>query len=139
MHDAARRPGGRHEHRHLGAARAAARRPAVPRRVPRPRHGGPSGGWRTDDRRSSIVGAGLAGAKAAETLRDEGFDGAVVLVGDEPHRPYERPPLSKGYLLGKAPRDKVFVHPEGWYADHDVDLRLGAERDRRSTAGRAGR
>jgi 3-phenylpropionate/trans-cinnamate dioxygenase ferredoxin reductase subunit len=73
----------------------------------------------------AIVGAGLAGATAAQTLRDEGFDGAVVLLGDEPHRPYERPPLSKEYLQGKSPRDKVFVHPEGWYAEHDVDLRLG--------------
>ena len=73
----------------------------------------------------AIVGAGLAGATAAQTLRDEGFDGEVVLLGDESHRPYERPPLSKEYLQGKSPRDKVFVHPEGWYAEHDVDLRLG--------------
>jgi 3-phenylpropionate/trans-cinnamate dioxygenase ferredoxin reductase subunit len=73
----------------------------------------------------AIVGAGLAGATAAQTLRDEGYDGAVVLLGDESHRPYERPPLSKEYLQGKSPRDKVFVHPEGWYAEHDVDLRLG--------------
>ena len=50
-----------------------------------------------------IVGAGLAGAKAAETLREEGFDGRVVLVGDEPERPYERPPLSKDYLRGESP------------------------------------
>ena len=73
----------------------------------------------------AIVGGGLAGATAAQTLRDEGYDGEVVLLGDEPHRPYERPPLSKDYLQGKSPRDKVFVHPEGWYAEHDVDLRLG--------------
>jgi 3-phenylpropionate/trans-cinnamate dioxygenase ferredoxin reductase subunit len=73
----------------------------------------------------AIVGAGLAGATAAQTLRDEGFEGEVVLLGDEAHRPYERPPLSKEYLQGKSPRDKVFVHPEGWYAEHDVDLRLG--------------
>ncbi len=72
-----------------------------------------------------IVGASLAGAKAAETLRDEGFDGEVVLVGAEQERPYERPPLSKGYLLGKAERDSIFVHPLDWYPDHDVDLRLG--------------
>ena len=74
-------------------------------------------------RRSS--GAGLAGAKAAETLRAEGFDGPVVLVGDEDELPYERPPLSKGYLLGKEPREKASVHPPEWYAEHDVDLRLG--------------
>jgi 3-phenylpropionate/trans-cinnamate dioxygenase ferredoxin reductase subunit len=73
----------------------------------------------------AIVGGGLAGATAAQTLRDEGYDGEVVLLGDEPHRPYERPPLSKDYLQGKSPRDKVFVHPEGWYAEHDVDLRIG--------------
>jgi NADPH-dependent 2,4-dienoyl-CoA reductase/sulfur reductase-like enzyme len=72
-----------------------------------------------------IVGASLAGAKAAETLREEGFDGTVVLIGSEDDRPYERPPLSKGYLLGKDPRDSIFVHPESWYPDHDVDLRLG--------------
>src|SRR6202167_5239481 len=73
-----------------------------------------------------IAGAGLAGAKAAETLRDEGFDGPVVLIGDETERPYERPPLSKDYLLGKAERETIFVHPQSWYAENDVDLRLGA-------------
>jgi NADPH-dependent 2,4-dienoyl-CoA reductase/sulfur reductase-like enzyme len=70
-----------------------------------------------------IVGASLAGAKAAETLRDEGFDGAVVLIGAEDELPYERPPLSKGYLLGKDARESVFVHDEGWYGEHDIDLR----------------
>ncbi|MFE9445993.1 NAD(P)/FAD-dependent oxidoreductase [Streptomyces sp. NPDC006602] len=73
-----------------------------------------------------IVGAGLAGAKAAQTLREEGFDGPIVLLGEENERPYERPPLSKGYLLGKDERDTVYVHPSQWYAEHDVDLRLGA-------------
>src|SRR5579862_6446073 len=72
-----------------------------------------------------IVGGGLAGAKAAETLRTAGFDGEVVLFGSEPERPYERPPLSKGYLLGKEPRESAFVHPVGWYAEHQVDLRAG--------------
>ena len=72
-----------------------------------------------------IVGAGLAGAKAAETLRATGFDGEVVLFGSEPERPYERPPLSKGYLLGKEGRDKAFVHSADWYPEHDVDLRTG--------------
>ncbi|WP_328388975.1 FAD-dependent oxidoreductase [Streptomyces sp. NBC_00400] len=72
-----------------------------------------------------IAGAGLAGAKAAETLRAEGFDGPVVLLGDERERPYERPPLSKGYLLGTSEKEKVYVHPPQWYAEHDVDLRLG--------------
>ncbi|MGW8972976.1 NAD(P)/FAD-dependent oxidoreductase [Streptomyces platensis] len=72
-----------------------------------------------------IAGAGLAGAKAAETLRKEGFDGPLVLVGDEHERPYERPPLSKGYLLGTAERESAYVHPPEWYAEHEVDLRLG--------------
>jgi 3-phenylpropionate/trans-cinnamate dioxygenase ferredoxin reductase subunit len=72
-----------------------------------------------------IVGASLAGAKAAEALRDEGFDGPLVLIGDESERPYERPPLSKGYLLGKDAREQIYVHPPQWYAEHDVDLRLG--------------
>ncbi|MDX3529080.1 FAD-dependent oxidoreductase [Streptomyces sp. ID05-39B] len=71
-----------------------------------------------------IVGAGLGGAKAAQTLREEGFSGPVVLLGEESERPYERPPLSKGYLLGKDERETVYVHPPQWYADHDVDLRL---------------
>jgi 3-phenylpropionate/trans-cinnamate dioxygenase ferredoxin reductase subunit len=74
-----------------------------------------------------IVGASLAGAKAAETLREEGFDGRVVLVGAEPHRPYERPPLSKGYLQGEAERDSVYVHPEGYYAEQEIELLRGRE------------
>ncbi|MFB7170516.1 NAD(P)/FAD-dependent oxidoreductase [Streptomyces sp. NPDC056254] len=73
-----------------------------------------------------IVGAGLAGAKAAQTLREEGFEGPVVLLGAESEHPYERPPLSKGYLLGKEARESAYVHPPQWYAEHDVDLRLGA-------------
>ncbi len=72
-----------------------------------------------------IVGASLAGAKAAEALRAEGFDGPVILIGDETERPYERPPLSKGYLLGTADRDSIYVHSPEWYGEHDVDLRLG--------------
>jgi 3-phenylpropionate/trans-cinnamate dioxygenase ferredoxin reductase subunit len=71
----------------------------------------------------AIVGAGLAGAKAAEALRAEGFTGRIVLLGAEPHRPYERPPLSKDYLQGKAGRDAVFVHPAEWYPEHRVELR----------------
>jgi Uncharacterized NAD(FAD)-dependent dehydrogenases len=70
-------------------------------------------------------GASLAGAKAAETLRDEGFDGDIVLIGAEHERPYERPPLSKGYLLGSDQRDSVYVHADGWYAENGVDLREG--------------
>ncbi|MEU3921848.1 FAD-dependent oxidoreductase [Streptomyces sp. NPDC029004] len=73
-----------------------------------------------------IVGASLAGAKAAQALREEAFDGPIMLLGEENEHPYERPPLSKGYLLGKDERDKVYVHPPQWYPEHDVDLRLGA-------------
>ena len=83
-----------------------------------------------------IVGAGLAGAKAAEKLRAEGYGGPLVLVGDEPERPYERPPLSKGYLIGDQERADVFVHEESWYADHDVDLRLGTRATRLDRAAR---
>jgi 3-phenylpropionate/trans-cinnamate dioxygenase ferredoxin reductase subunit len=71
-----------------------------------------------------IVGASLAGAKAAEALRDKGFDGRIVLIGAEQHLPYERPPLSKGYLAGSSVREKVYVHPENWYAEHGIELRL---------------
>ena len=78
-----------------------------------------------DSRTFVIAGAGLAGAKAAETLRGEGFEGRVVLIGAEPDRPYERPPLSKGLLLGKDPRDSVFVHEASWYPGNDIDLRTG--------------
>src|SRR2546430_7218843 len=71
-----------------------------------------------------IVGASLAGAKAAETLRAEGFAGRVVMIGAEAERPYERPPLSKGLLLGEAERESIYVHTAGWYAENDVELRL---------------
>jgi 3-phenylpropionate/trans-cinnamate dioxygenase ferredoxin reductase component len=69
-----------------------------------------------------IVGAALCGAKAAETLRDEGFDGRVVLIGTEANRPYERPPLSKEYLRGEA-EERPYVHDEGFYAEREIELR----------------
>jgi 3-phenylpropionate/trans-cinnamate dioxygenase ferredoxin reductase subunit len=72
-----------------------------------------------------IVGGGLAGAKAAEALRDKGFGGNVVLFGAEDHLPYERPPLSKEYLVGKKTLADFTVDPADWYREHDVDLRLG--------------
>ncbi|KAF4409938.1 MULTISPECIES: NAD(P)/FAD-dependent oxidoreductase [Streptomyces] len=72
-----------------------------------------------------IVGGGLAGVKAAETLRAEGFTGRVILVCDERDHPYERPPLSKGYLLGNEERDSVFVHEPAWYAQAEIELHLG--------------
>ncbi|MEO3783207.1 FAD-dependent oxidoreductase [Actinocorallia sp. B10E7] len=69
-----------------------------------------------------IIGAGPAGAKAAETLREEGFTGGVLLVGKEPERPYERPPLSKKVLLGQADPESVYLHEESWYRDRDITL-----------------
>jgi 3-phenylpropionate/trans-cinnamate dioxygenase ferredoxin reductase component len=72
-----------------------------------------------------IVGASLAGAKAAETLRTEGFDGRVVLIGEEPQRPYERPLLSKDYLRGEKPAAKLYVHDEGFYAGSGIELITG--------------
>ncbi len=71
-----------------------------------------------------IVGAGLAGAKAAEALRRAGFDGRIVLVGEEPEPPYDRPPLSKGYLTGVA-EGAPYLHEAGFYADHDIELLTG--------------
>ncbi len=69
-----------------------------------------------------IVGASLAGAKAAEELRNQGFDGAIVLIGDEDELPYERPPLTKDYLRGEVPREKARVHDDGFYERHDIQL-----------------
>jgi 3-phenylpropionate/trans-cinnamate dioxygenase ferredoxin reductase component len=73
-----------------------------------------------------IVGASLSGARAAEALRGEGFDGPVVMIGSEDELPYERPPLSKDYLMGKQGREKIFAHPREWYDENHVELRLGA-------------
>jgi NADPH-dependent 2,4-dienoyl-CoA reductase/sulfur reductase-like enzyme len=72
-----------------------------------------------------VVGAGLAGAKAVEELRAQGYDGDITLIGAEPHPPYERPPLSKGLLLGTAEPDSVFLHNTRWYADQHVELVTG--------------
>jgi 3-phenylpropionate/trans-cinnamate dioxygenase ferredoxin reductase subunit len=69
-----------------------------------------------------IAGAGLAGAKAAQELRERGFDGRVVLIGTEPERPYERPPLTKDYLRGESDRDKTYVHPPDFYEKHEIEL-----------------
>lgn len=81
-----------------------------------------------------IVGGGLAAAKAAETLREEGFEGDVTVVTDEPHPPYQRPPLSKGYLQGSEGLDAVIVNPAEWYSDNGIDLRMST----RATAVDAG-
>ena len=90
----------------------------------------------TNDRTFVIVGASLAGAKAAETLRAEGFDERVALIGAEHERPYERPPLSKDYLRGEVDRETVYVHPDGFYAEHDIELRLGRTAVSLNTAAR---
>jgi 3-phenylpropionate/trans-cinnamate dioxygenase ferredoxin reductase component len=72
-----------------------------------------------------IVGGGLAGAKAAEALRNSEFDGQIILFADEAHLPYERPPLSKEYLAGKKTLSEFTVQSSDWYHEHNVDLRLG--------------
>jgi 3-phenylpropionate/trans-cinnamate dioxygenase ferredoxin reductase subunit len=72
-----------------------------------------------------IVGASLAGAKAAQELREREFDGRVVLIGTEGERPYERPPLSKDYLRGESDRDKAHVHAADYYEQHDIELMTG--------------
>ena len=74
-----------------------------------------------------IVGAGLAGAKTAEGLREKGYSGPITLLGSEGHLPYERPPLSKDYLIGKAEFDAAIVHPAEWYRDRNIELRLDTE------------
>ncbi len=73
-----------------------------------------------------IVGGGLAGAKAAEALRNEGFEGRVVLVGEEAERPYDRPPLSKGFLRGEDDIDKVYLHQPAFYDDRGIELRTAS-------------
>lgn len=72
-----------------------------------------------------VVGAGLAGAKAVEALRDKDFDGRIVLVGEEHQLPYERPPLSKEFLAGKKTLEEFTVKRPSWYREHEIDLRLG--------------
>jgi 3-phenylpropionate/trans-cinnamate dioxygenase ferredoxin reductase subunit len=74
-----------------------------------------------------IAGASLAGAKAAEELRKQGFDGRVLLIGAEPERPYERPPLTKDYLRGESEREKSFVHEANFYAEQEIELLTEAE------------
>jgi 3-phenylpropionate/trans-cinnamate dioxygenase ferredoxin reductase subunit len=74
-----------------------------------------------------VIGAGQAGLALVARLRADGFDGQITLVGAEPHPPYQRPPLSKDYLLGESPRERLFLRPESFYPEHGIDLRLGAE------------
>lgn len=84
-----------------------------------------------------IIGGGPTGAGAARTLREEGFAGRVILIGDEHEHPYARPPLSKGYLTGRTPREALYVHPPGWYAHHRIELHLGEPAVAIDRAGRA--
>jgi 3-phenylpropionate/trans-cinnamate dioxygenase ferredoxin reductase subunit len=72
-----------------------------------------------------VIGANLTAGAAATTLRSEGFDGPIVLVGEEVHPPYERPPLSKEYLRGEAPAENALLHPTTWYEENGVELLLG--------------
>src|SRR5687767_1080883 len=83
-----------------------------------------------------IVGASLAGATAAITLRDEGADGTITLIGAEREPPYERPPLSKAYLRGETPFDQALVRPSGFYAEHGVDTIFGTRATHVDTAAR---
>jgi 3-phenylpropionate/trans-cinnamate dioxygenase ferredoxin reductase subunit len=70
-----------------------------------------------------LLGGGIASASAAHELREQGFDGSIVIATREMDAPYHRPPLTKGYLQGREDRPSTLIHPEGWYAEHDVDLR----------------
>ncbi|HEY3604467.1 MAG TPA: FAD-dependent oxidoreductase [Sporichthyaceae bacterium] len=72
-----------------------------------------------------VVGAGQAGCQLVASLREEGFVGAITLIGAEAHLPYQRPPLSKGHLTGKTERGRLFLRPESWFADQRIELRLG--------------
>ena len=125
-----RRPGNRRPHRHLGPARPAAQRPALAAGVPHPQR-------RRHLNHRLIKGVahvrhpnvhlchrrGRPGRRqAAEALRAEGFDGRLLLLGEEAERPYERPPLSKAYLRGETDRDSLYVHQDGFYAAHDIEL-----------------
>jgi 3-phenylpropionate/trans-cinnamate dioxygenase ferredoxin reductase subunit len=81
----------------------------------------------SDQQSFIIAGASLAGAKAAEELRKAGFDGRVLLLGAEPERPYERPPLTKDYLRDESPREKAYVHEDAFYRDQEIELEIDTE------------
>src|SRR5688572_3088207 len=83
-----------------------------------------------------IAGASLAGGTAAATLRQDGFDGSVILIGEEPQPPYERPPLSKQYLRGEMPLEKTLVRPTGFYEENGIDARFGVAATRIDAAER---
>jgi 3-phenylpropionate/trans-cinnamate dioxygenase ferredoxin reductase subunit len=75
-------------------------------------------------RTTVVLGAGQAGCQAVSTLREEGYAGRLVLLGSEEHLPYQRPPLSKGHLTGTTPRETLFLRPEAWFVEQQVELRL---------------
>jgi 3-phenylpropionate/trans-cinnamate dioxygenase ferredoxin reductase component len=79
------------------------------------------------DRTFVIVGASLAGATAAAALRGSGFDGRLIMLGDEPRAPYERPRLSKAYLRGEVPAEELFVRPDEWWEEQGIEVRLGTK------------
>ncbi|MGH2674813.1 MAG: NAD(P)/FAD-dependent oxidoreductase [Actinomycetota bacterium] len=87
-------------------------------------------------RRVVIVGANLTGGTAAAALRGQGFDGEVVLIGEEPHPPYERPPLSKEYLRGEQPFEMGLVRPDGWFEEQGIETRFGVRAERVDPRGR---
>lgn len=78
----------------------------------------------------TVIGGGLAGAKTVEALREQGFNGEIVIVAEEQHLPYERPPLSKGYLAGASAFEDAIVHPVSWYEEQGVTLRQGVRATR---------
>src|SRR5215467_3630586 len=84
-----------------------------------------------------IVGTGIAGASAAEALRRAGYDRRIVLIGDEPELPYERPPLSKSYLLETTPEERVYLRDSVYYVEQDIELRLGVRAQQLDADGRA--
>ena len=90
----------------------------------------------TRPERIVVVGGGLAAAKAVEGLREQGYTGSITLVGAEEHLPYERPPFSKGVLLGNEEPDSATVHDRDWYAEHDVELLLGTRASAVDLSGR---
>jgi 3-phenylpropionate/trans-cinnamate dioxygenase ferredoxin reductase subunit len=81
-----------------------------------------------------VIGAGQAGSSCVAKLRNEGFKGKITLIGAEPHPPYQRPPLSKAYLMGDLALERLYLRPESFYVEHDIDLRLDVTVDAIDTA-----
>lgn len=79
----------------------------------------------TSQPRYVLVGGGLAASRAAQALRENGFDGSIVLVGEEDTPPYQRPPLSKQVLIGAEPPESALTHPEQWYSEQSAELLVG--------------